>query len=85
MYSQESVHMRNLAMTLIAAAFVVGSMALANAQSQQGAGSLKALAQNATPVVKDAACRGWGAPLSSWKSVGLRPCWLLVSSLLVSS
>jgi len=54
--------MGRLTMTLTAAALVLGSMALtANAQTQQaGAGSLHALTQNATPIVKQAACQGWG-------------------------
>lgn len=73
--------MRKLAMTLAAAAFVLGSMAIANAQSQ-GAGSIHALAQNATPIVKHSACGGWGpfcppgrtrvcGPYRCW----CRPCW----------
>jgi hypothetical protein len=54
--------MRKLTVTLAAAALVLGSMALsASAQTQQsGANSLHSLAQNATPITKQAACRGWG-------------------------
>jgi len=54
--------MRKLTMTLTVAAFVLGSMALTvNAQTQQtGAAGVHGLAQNATPIVKQAACRGWG-------------------------
>ncbi len=73
--------MRKLAMTLTAAAFVLGSMALtANAQTQQP-GSFHPLAPNATPITK-AACWGWGpfcppgrtrvcGPYRCW----CRPCW----------
>lgn len=51
--------MRKLTMTLTAAAFVLGTMAIAaNAQNQApGAGSLHAQIQNATPIHK-AACNG---------------------------
>jgi hypothetical protein len=54
--------MRKLTLTLSAAALVFGSMALtANAQTQRaGAASVHALAQNATPIVTQAACRGFG-------------------------
>jgi hypothetical protein len=48
--------MRKITMTLAAAIFVVGSMAVANAQTQ-GASSLNAQAQNAT-IVHKAACNG---------------------------
>lgn len=51
--------MRKITMTLAAAALVLGSLAVANAQTQ-GASKLNAQAQNATPIVKFAACRGWG-------------------------
>ncbi len=53
--------MRKFTMTLAAAALVLGSMALpASAQTTNGAGSVHALSQNATPIVKQAACRGYG-------------------------
>jgi len=53
--------MRRLGITLSAAAFVLGTMVMtASAQTQSaGAGSLHAL-KNATPIVTQAACRGWG-------------------------
>jgi hypothetical protein len=52
--------MRKITMTLAAAIFVVGSMAVANAQTQ-GASSLNAQAQNAT-IIHKAACGGvWAA------------------------
>jgi hypothetical protein len=51
---------KKLALSLAATALVLGSMALtANAQ-QLGAG-LHAQVQNATPIVKQVACRGFGA------------------------
>ena len=54
--------MKKLMMSLTAAALVLGSMALpAGAQTQQsGAATVHALAQNATPIVEQAACRAWG-------------------------
>jgi hypothetical protein len=48
--------MRKITMTLAAAIFVVGSMTVANAQTQ-GASSLNAQAQNAT-IIHKAACGG---------------------------
>ncbi len=55
--------MRKLTMTFAAAVLVLGTMAVAaNAQTQSsGASGLRSQAQNATPIVKQAACRGWGA------------------------
>jgi hypothetical protein len=54
--------MRKFTMTLAATALVLGSMAIAaNAQSQSaGAASVHGLVQNATPIVKSVACRGYG-------------------------
>ncbi len=53
--------MRKLTLTLAAATLMLGSMALqASAQTASGAASVHALAQNATPIVKQAACRGYG-------------------------
>jgi hypothetical protein len=49
--------MRNITMTVAAAAFVLGTMGLANAQTQ-GALSLNAQAQNAT-IIHKAACNGF--------------------------
>lgn len=70
--------MKKLAMTLTAAAFVFGSMALvASAQTQQpGAASLHGLAQNATPIQK-AACGGWGrwCPPGRHRVCGPMRCW----------
>ena len=52
--------MQKITMTLAAAVFVVGSMTLTNAQTLvPGAASVKAQAQNATPIQK-AACTHWG-------------------------
>jgi hypothetical protein len=50
-------------LTTILVAVIVGSMALpVNAQTQQpGAAGVRALSQNATPIVKQAACRGYGS------------------------
>lgn len=61
--------MRKIAMTLTAAAFALGSMALiANAQTQQaGAASLHGLARNATPI-QHVACGGFGR----WCGPGMR-------------
>jgi hypothetical protein len=51
--------MRKLAITLSAAALLLGVAALsADAQTQTGASSFHALMRNATPIVKDAACPG---------------------------
>jgi hypothetical protein len=51
--------MRKLAITLSAAAFLLGLAAFsADAQTQTGASSFHALMRNATPIVKDAACPG---------------------------
>jgi hypothetical protein len=54
--------MKKFSMTLAAAALALGAMvASASAQSQQaGAASFHAQIQNATPVVQQAACRGYG-------------------------
>ena len=53
--------MRKLAITLMAATFALGAMALqANAQYQHsGAAWLHKTLKNATPIVKEAACNGW--------------------------
>jgi hypothetical protein len=52
--------MKKLTLTLAATALVLGSMVLgASAQTQAGAASMHALS-NATPIVKQAACRGFG-------------------------
>ena len=52
--------MKKLTLTLAAAALALGSMALsANAQGA-GAAGMQALSQNATPIVKQVACSGFG-------------------------
>jgi hypothetical protein len=54
--------MKRLALTLTAATLALGMTALtASAQTQQpGAASLHAQIHNATPIVTQAACRGFG-------------------------
>jgi len=72
--------MGKLAITLAAAALMLGSMALANAQTQQpGATSLQGQAHNASPV-KQAACFGWGGGCRpGWRRVcGPYRCWCRV-------
>jgi hypothetical protein len=55
---QEERLMRKLMLTLAAAALVLGTMAVqASAQQQRGAACIAAL-KNATPIVKEANCRG---------------------------
>jgi hypothetical protein len=70
--------MKKLTMTLTAAA-LLGSMALtANAQTQQLGAGLHAQLQNATPIVKQAACRGFGAhcpPGYVWTCGYYGRCW----------
>jgi hypothetical protein len=71
--------MKKLALTLSATALLVGSLAVsANAQSvATGAAGLHAQIQNATPIVKQAACRGFGphcAPGWTWVC-GYGHCW----------
>lgn len=68
--------MRKLTRTVAMAALVLGSMALtANAQTQ-GAASIHALV-NATPIVKQAACRGYGpyCPPGYVRACGPYRCW----------
>jgi hypothetical protein len=65
--------MKQLTVTFAAAALALGTLGLrANAQTQQPtAASFHAqMIQNATPIVKQAACRGWGG--------GCGPGWFLV-------
>ena len=52
--------MKKLALTLTAATFALGISALAVSAQTQGAASLHAQLQNATPIVTKAACGGWG-------------------------
>jgi hypothetical protein len=73
--TQKEDLMGKITMTLAAAIFVVGSTAVANAQTQ-GASSLNAQAQNATMIHK-AACGGWGrwCPPGSVRRCGPYRCW----------
>ncbi len=69
--------MGKLAITLAAAALMLGSLASANAQTQgPGAASLYGQAQNATPI-KQAGCFGWGGGCRpGWRRVcGPYRCW----------
>jgi hypothetical protein len=49
----------------------------ANAAQPVGASSLRQAAQNATPIVKEAACRGWGhfCPPGRTRVCGPYRCW----------
>jgi hypothetical protein len=72
--------MTRLALTFAAAALMLGSLALnAGAQTQNtGAASFHALARNATPIVKEAACNGaWGrwCPPGRHRVCGPYRCW----------
>jgi hypothetical protein len=67
-------------LTLTAAVFVLGILTItANAQTQApGAASFHAQVQNATSIVKQAACRGTGAhcpPGYVWNGYRCRPCY----------
>lgn len=70
--------MRKINLTLAAALFVLGSIAVASAQTQQpGAASLRGQSQNAT-IIHKAACGGvWGRhcrPGRHWVC-GPNHCW----------
>jgi hypothetical protein len=68
--------MRKIATTLAAAALVLGTMGLANAQTQ-GASSLNTQAHNAT-IIHKAACGGvWGrwCPPGRHRVCGPWRCW----------
>ncbi len=70
--------MKNLTMTLTAAALMLGAMALSATAQTQGAAGVHALTQNATPIVKQAACRGWGPrcpPGKVWVCGPYGRCW----------
>jgi hypothetical protein len=71
--------MKKITMTLAAAALMVGSMALtANAQTHQFGSGLHAQIQNATPIVQQTACRGFGArcgPGFTWVCGYYGRCW----------
>jgi preprotein translocase subunit SecG len=73
--NEEDAFMRKITVTLAAALFVLGSMAIANAQTQ-GASSLNAQAQNAT-IIHKAACGGWGrwCPPGRHRVCGPMRCW----------
>jgi hypothetical protein len=70
--------MTKLTMTLAAAALMLGSMAMgASAQTHQFGSGLHAQIQNATPIVTQAACRGFGprcGPGFTW-TCGPYRCW----------
>jgi len=69
--------MRKVAVSLAAAAFVLGSVALSAAQTQApGAATLNAQAQNAT-IIHKAACFGWGrwCPPGRHRVCGPYRCW----------
>jgi len=54
--------MQKLTITLTAAALALAATAMsASAQTQQLGAGVHAQVQDATPIVKDAACRGWGS------------------------
>ena len=72
--------MNKLAITVAAAALMLGAMAgTADAQTQSaGAGSVHALTRNMTPIVKEAACNGfWGpwCPPGRHRVCGPYRCW----------
>jgi hypothetical protein len=70
--------MTKLTMTLAAAAVMLGSMAVgASAQTHLLGAGLHAQIQNATPIVTQAACRGFGphcGPGFTW-TCGPYRCW----------
>ena len=71
--------MKKLTLTIAATAIVLGSMILsASAQMQApAAAGLHAQVQNATPIVKNVACQGWGphcSPGFVW-TCNYRGCW----------
>lgn len=72
--------MGKFAMSLAAAALLLGSTAIkVDAQTQQaGAASLHALVRNATPI-HEAACRGPGGwcPWGTRRVCGLLGCWCI--------
>jgi hypothetical protein len=72
--------MTRLVLTFAAAALMLGSLVLnASAQTQNtGAASFHAVARNATPIVKEAACNGaWGrwCPPGRHRVCGPYRCW----------
>jgi hypothetical protein len=77
-YEEEGL-LKKLTMTLAATALMVGSMALtANAQTQRLGAGLHAQVQNATPIVTQAACQGFGprcGPGYTWTCGPYGRCW----------
>jgi hypothetical protein len=75
----EEDHLMRKLMTLTAAALVLAASAVAAmAQTQSlGAARLHAQIQNATPIVKEAACRGFGpfCPPGTTRRCGPYRCW----------
>ena len=71
--------MKKLTLTLSAAALVFGSMVLSASAQTQGAGAASVHAlKNATPIVTQAACRGFGAhcgPGYVWTCGPYGRCW----------
>ena len=75
--------MRKITLTLAAAALVLGSLAVANAQTQ-GASKLNAQAQNATPDREVCGMPRLG-PMPSRPFLGLRPARLLLPLVLMNT
>ena len=79
--------MKHLTITSIAAALVLGSLAIAaNAQTQlAGAASIHAQTQNATPIIKKAACNGRTGGMGCgpgwiWNDFPLRPVLMMTAA-----
>ena len=68
--------MRKLTTILAAATFALGAMVLAANAQTQGAATIHAQAQNATPI-HQAACGGWGrwCPPGQHRVCGPARCW----------
>jgi len=67
--------MTRLMTILTATALMLGSMGwTANAQTQRFGAGLHAQIQNATPIIKPAACRGTGAHCPPGYGYRCRPC-----------
>ena len=69
--------MRKLTIILSTAALVLGAMVLSASAQTQGAASVQAL-KNATPIVTQAACRGFGPycpPGMTRVCAPYRGCW----------
>jgi len=71
--------MKKLTLTLAASALVLAATALtASAQTHQFGTSLHGQIQNATPIVQQAACRGFGphcGPGFTWTCGPYGRCW----------